>query len=166
MRLKEKSIWGDFFHLFLERKQESFQRERGQDLIEFALVLPLLFIFLFGALDLGRAFFSYIAITNAAREGARYAVSYGFEFDDNDAYVPHTLEIIDAARREAQASGVNLSSANVQISCPPDPDCNSALAVSGDVIKVSVELPFQPILAGFLPDPVIQMEQAVQMIIP
>ena len=43
----------------------------GQGLIEFALVLPVLILVVYGVLELGRAFFAYIAITNASREGAR-----------------------------------------------------------------------------------------------
>jgi hypothetical protein len=45
--------------------------KRGQSLVEFALLLPLLVLVIFGVLELGRVFFAYIAITNAAREGAR-----------------------------------------------------------------------------------------------
>lgn len=48
---------------------------RGQSLVEFALVLPLLLLLLLGAIDLGRAFNSSISITNAAREGALYGAS-------------------------------------------------------------------------------------------
>src|SRR5688500_18464229 len=44
----------------------------GQALVEAALTLPLLLLFLLGAADLGRAFTAYAAIANAAREGARY----------------------------------------------------------------------------------------------
>lgn len=44
---------------------------RGQSMVEFALILPLLVLVLVGIFDIGRAFFAYIAITNAAREGAR-----------------------------------------------------------------------------------------------
>jgi len=40
-------------------------------LVEFALILPLLVLVLVGIFDIGRAFFAYIAITNAAREGVR-----------------------------------------------------------------------------------------------
>ena len=45
----------------------------GQGLAELALILPLLLTILLGTLDLGRAFYTYIALTNAAREAARYA---------------------------------------------------------------------------------------------
>ena len=48
----------------------------GQSLVEMALVLPLLMILLVGVVDVGRAMFAKIAITNASREGARYASRY------------------------------------------------------------------------------------------
>jgi len=44
--------------------------ERGQSLIEFALVLVFLLSLLAGVFDLGRAFFAYIIIRDAAQEGA------------------------------------------------------------------------------------------------
>ena len=47
------------------------RRERGAELIEFALVLPLILILLMGIFDFGLAFQRYEVITNAAREGAR-----------------------------------------------------------------------------------------------
>ncbi|HEX5940016.1 MAG TPA: TadE family protein [Dehalococcoidia bacterium] len=39
--------------------------------MEFALVLPLLLVLLFGVIDFGRALQTYITINNASREGAR-----------------------------------------------------------------------------------------------
>ena len=47
--------------------------ERGQSLVEFALMLPILLLMLMGTLDLGRLYFAYVAIHNAAGEGALYA---------------------------------------------------------------------------------------------
>jgi len=37
-----------------------------------AVLVPILLLILLGAIDLGRAFFSYVTVANAAREGARY----------------------------------------------------------------------------------------------
>lgn len=55
--------------------RERFRRfrttETGQSLVEFAMVLPLFLILLFSLVDFGRAFYSWMIITNAAREGAR-----------------------------------------------------------------------------------------------
>lgn len=52
------------------------RRSRGQSLVEFALVLPILLLIVMVALDFGRAFFGWIGITNASRAGAAYAASH------------------------------------------------------------------------------------------
>jgi Flp pilus assembly protein TadG len=49
-------------------------RERGQELVEFALTLIPLFMLLMGILDLGRATYAYTVMHNAAREGCRYGI--------------------------------------------------------------------------------------------
>ena len=49
--------------------------ERGQALAEFALVLPLMLLFIAGIVELGRAWNIKQVVTDAAREGARYAVA-------------------------------------------------------------------------------------------
>lgn len=51
----------------------SWKREAGQDLVEFALLLPVLLVLMAGILDFGRLLGVYIDITNVSREGARYA---------------------------------------------------------------------------------------------
>jgi Flp pilus assembly protein TadG len=48
--------------------------EKGQDLIEFALLLPLLLLLLTGIMEFGLAVMAYNTIANAAREGARYGI--------------------------------------------------------------------------------------------
>lgn len=47
--------------------------ERGQSLVEFALVLPMLLVFLLGVADFGRIFTAGITIEAAARNGAEAA---------------------------------------------------------------------------------------------
>lgn len=51
--------------------------ERGQALVEFALVLPILVWMIVGGLDLGRIVLGNDLVTNAAREAARYAIVHG-----------------------------------------------------------------------------------------
>jgi Flp pilus assembly protein TadG len=48
-------------------------RDRGSVAVEFALVLPLLLLIVFGIIDFGRALNAQITLTEAAREGARLA---------------------------------------------------------------------------------------------
>ena len=47
--------------------------EKGASAVEFALVTPLLILLVFGAIQFGRLYNNYIAVTHAAREGARLA---------------------------------------------------------------------------------------------
>lgn len=47
-------------------------RERGQSLVELALSFTILLLLMGGAIDLGRAFFTFITLRDAAREGAIY----------------------------------------------------------------------------------------------
>ena len=49
---------------------------RGQAVTEFALVLPVMLLFLLLTVDFGRLFFSYIAVNNAAREATYYAATH------------------------------------------------------------------------------------------
>jgi hypothetical protein len=48
--------------------------ERGVALVEFALVLPLLLLMLFGMLEFGKAFNYWLDANHLANEGVRYAV--------------------------------------------------------------------------------------------
>lgn len=48
------------------------ERAPGQSLVEFALVLPLLILFLLGSADFARALSAYISLGNVVREGAHY----------------------------------------------------------------------------------------------
>lgn len=79
------------------------QPARGQSLVEFALVVPLFLLLLFGLFDLGRGVFAYNAIQNAAREAVRLAI-----VDQNE----------DAITTEAQqhAIGLGLNDSNVGLS--------------------------------------------------
>ena len=51
-----------------------FKSQKGQALAEMALVLPILLTLLFGIIEFGRIFGSYMVISNLSREGARYGV--------------------------------------------------------------------------------------------
>lgn len=48
--------------------------ERGQGLVEIALVLPLFLLALFGLIDIGRAVFAYSTLTNSVDAGARAGI--------------------------------------------------------------------------------------------
>ncbi|HOT91702.1 MAG TPA: TadE/TadG family type IV pilus assembly protein [Anaerolineae bacterium] len=49
---------------------------RAQSLVEFALILPLLLVAIFGLIDVAFIFQGYLTVAHASREGLRFAVSY------------------------------------------------------------------------------------------
>jgi len=55
------------------RRHRIIKSEKGASAVEFALILPILIILVFGIVQFGIAFNNYIALTHAAREGARLA---------------------------------------------------------------------------------------------
>jgi len=48
------------------------RKERGVELLEFALVLPFLLLLVGGTIEFGRAFYTYHILSKAVRDGARY----------------------------------------------------------------------------------------------
>jgi len=55
-------------------KQTIFRnKEKAQSMVEFALFYMILLVLLSGVIDIGRAFFAYMALRDAAQEGATYA---------------------------------------------------------------------------------------------
>lgn len=68
----------------MEHRWEKKRNERGQSLLEFALLVPILLIILAGVLDVGRLYFAYVAVTDAAAEGAAYAAVCSPNCTDGD----------------------------------------------------------------------------------
>ncbi len=56
----------------LQKRMARANAERGQSLVEFVFMAIVLGILLLGVLDLGRAYFTYMALLDAAGEGATY----------------------------------------------------------------------------------------------
>jgi Flp pilus assembly protein TadG len=61
------------------------RREGAQATIEFALVVPVLLLLLVGILDMARALNAYITVSNASREGARFATTHPTELESRIA---------------------------------------------------------------------------------
>jgi Flp pilus assembly protein TadG len=63
----------------LSRLRQLLRRGRGEEgaaAVEFALILPILILLVLGGMDLGHRYYMQHLITNASREGARYAAKY------------------------------------------------------------------------------------------
>ena len=92
-------------------RRRQFLHRRGQAMVEFALVIPIFLLMIFGILDLGRAVYAYSTLNNAAREGARVAL------------VDQTLSHIQTiASGHAVGLGVQPTDVTVDWRDPDDPD--------------------------------------------
>ncbi len=109
---------------------------RGQALVELALILPVLLLLLAGAVDLGRAWYSQITITNAAREGALEA---GMNPDSYAAGQPcsDSNRVVCRAVREAEGSFIEVDAADVTMTCSVA--CTEGTAGAPNTASVRVE---------------------------
>jgi len=134
------------------------RKQLGQSLIEFALLIPLMFLLVMGLFDIGRAIFYYAVMNNAAREGTRFAVvqpdcDYRANPGDCDG------GYIDAYPLNCSSAG---SAANVRV-CSQIEDMlfhinelstssitiNHGLSATNDpVISVDIDFLFEPLTPG------------------
>ena len=52
--------------------------QKGQSLLEFAAVLPLMLLIAFGVTEFGRAYYQYNTLSKAIRDGARYMTNHSY----------------------------------------------------------------------------------------
>jgi Flp pilus assembly protein TadG len=89
-------------------RRSSANSDRGATAVEFALLLPLLLLLVFGIVDFGRAINAQITITQAAREGARalalgqsdwrnrtVAAGIGLNLNPNNAPGGNVTDLVD-----------------------------------------------------------------------
>ena len=90
--------------------------EVGQSLTEFALILVFLLVLLAGVFDVGRAFFAYIIIRDAAQEGAVYgSIAPKSDLAGFQTAVADRVEIAFLDPEDTSSTPINLTNMNVQV---------------------------------------------------
>lgn len=74
---------------------------RGQSLVEFALVLPLLLLLFAASADFGRLFYGYVALENAVKEGAVFGSRYPL-CNDSSTLCPNPDNVAWRVQNEAR----------------------------------------------------------------
>jgi Flp pilus assembly protein TadG len=107
------------------------QRQDGQAFVEFAIVLPLLVLLVFGITQFGLAFRNHLAITDAARVAARAAA------------VKRTNNPCGAATTAIQStvSASQWAQVSSRITCTAGPNV-------GDQVKITIKYPYTIGLPG------------------
>jgi PKD repeat protein len=112
------------------------RRTRGQSLVEFAIILPIMFVFLAAIIDLGRVFYATVTLNNAAREGAFQAASDPSSYQAGQACNTSTNLVVCRVQLESKDSGISIASADIAMTCsvsgcPEQAGSTVTVAVSG-----------------------------------
>jgi hypothetical protein len=142
--------------------------EDGSTIVEFAMVLISFLTLLFGMLDLSRALYVYNYVSDAARDGTRFAMVRGSACSHATfpTACPATATDVETYLRTTKLSpGINPNAVMVATSWPGgNPGCASPLNSPGCIVKVRVQYNFGFMLP-FLPKLSTQMRSTSQMVI-
>jgi Flp pilus assembly protein TadG len=130
--------------------------ERGSALVEFAVATTLLLTMMFGAMDFGRALYTYTKVSEAARQGTRYAIVRGSSCTTWTTACPASATDVQTYLKDVPM-GLNPSSMTVTTTWTPNKN-------PGSTVNVNVQYSFQFILP-FLPSGTINMASTSQMVV-
>ena len=145
-------------HIF----KKFFKRFKAQGMVEFALVLPLLLVLIFGIIEAGRLLFLYSAVMSASREAVRYGSASG-DVTGLTTYYEDCTGIQDAAMRIGRFAGVSAGEVSITYDhgpgtgSGPGPQLHEVPAAHAGRIRAHAGAPWvpgdqrQPVGTGRLP---------------
>lgn len=116
--------------------------ERGQSLLEFAVVVPVFLLVVMGIVDFGVGLKSWIQITNASREAARYGAIHCSAGDIDGTPVADL--VVD--RGIDSATGLGLTSSNVTVSS----NCDAGHATESLTVTIEYDYELISPLGGMM----------------
>ena len=123
----------------------TFGRREGAASLEFAMVLPLLLLMMFGAIDFGRFAHSFIAVTNSSRAGAGFASIHpttnaslaGWQSDVRATVLAELSQTL-------QSTGLVANDVTISVPAPTTVGNGAATRKS---VTVTVTIPFRSIVS-------------------
>lgn len=130
------------------RRRRHIRTDRGASAVEFALIAPILLLLLIGIINFGLLFGQSLAISNAARQAARYAVVQG-----------NSCDSVKSQAVSAASPLVSITAANVDVSRPglgscsgaTTEACKSSSTTLTDNVTVTLTYTAQVPVASFVP---------------
>lgn len=131
--------------------------EQGQALVEFAMSLVLLLLILMGVIDLGRVYFTLLALQDAVGEGAAYGLIHPTWHGESDS--PNPNNITYRTQNESPSGLLDWSETTVTVDAPyPTP---------GNQITVTIAFDYEfitPIMQAVLGGTITVQATAIQVI--
>jgi Flp pilus assembly protein TadG len=115
-----------------QTRQNKLGNERGQTMTEFALILPILVVLLFGIIQFGIIFNNYVTLTDAARAGARKA-----------AVSRQSSDPVGDCVNQVKNASQNLDQTQLTVSC-------SSSWTPGSDVTVTATYPYNISLLGWV----------------
>lgn len=124
--------------------------DRGSALVELALVMPVLLLLLFGAVDIGRAYYVGLEVANAAHAGAEFGSQYpsnaaGITAAAQQSAPELTNLVVATPTWGCECSDGSLYSAN----CTTSPSCTISSSRGSNVVhrvQVTASASYKPLL--------------------
>lgn len=129
-----------FLHFTLRRarRARALRTQRGQSMVEMALMMTIIMIILSAVIDLGRGFFSYIAIYNAAAEGALYAAINPACTSPAVTGCENPNNVVYRAQHESPSGLVDNARMIITVTCSDGATCGAGARLEGQPITVTV----------------------------
>ena len=110
-------------------------------MVEFAMILPMLLLLVFGIIQFGILFNNYLTLTDAVRAGARQAAV--------SRPLPNPAGTAEARVRSAAATSLRDADLDVTVT-PYDPQSGQAVFAQGGDVTVTATYPYSIDLLGFV----------------
>lgn len=151
------------------RQRLSQGRQRGEALIEFSLVAVQLFLVLIAAVEFARIIVIYTNIANAARVGARYAITHGGTRtgsgpDGPSGPAANPPEVVAVVEDFARSGLVDMSvlTPGISVEYLPPPGLTGAGCNSpGCQVRVTVRYTYDPLILPGMNVPLGSMSQGI-----
>jgi len=128
----------------IEMWRAKIKDQRGQAIVEMALVLPILLLIVFGIIEFGRLYACDLAINNAAREGAR-AAALGAPDEDITIIVKDRCSFLDPTKLVIEVAPVPLERAsgnpvNINVGYPVEINAPIISTIIGNPVQLSARV--------------------------
>jgi Flp pilus assembly protein TadG len=129
--------------------ERAHREARGQSVVEFAMVVPLFFLLLFGVIDIGRVFFVQMTLQNAVRQAGRFAVT-GNHLTQGTNVLSRVQSIVKVAQEAA--AGLVLDPPSIFINGQSSTNATATAGGPGTAVTISLTTHLQvitPFVARF-----------------
>ena len=131
--------------VYSRRPRLSSRSRRGAELVEFALFFMIFLVLTLGLMELGRAVWTYVTLSHAARAGGRYAIVHG---GTNPIGV--SGKTIAEVVQENAIGLVGTGTISVAVTYDTGTPGDAAANTQGNVVQVQVTYPFQFVTGGLV----------------